>query len=514
MTLNQTQEWQTLQRLAQTAPDMRALFAADSARADKFVVKLDDGFFADFSKQPLDEFILEALLKLAERQELPKWREAMFRGEAINQSEGRSVLHTALRGDEQSGFSVLPEIMAVRRQMASFADKVRSGTWRGATGQPIRTVVSIGIGGSYLGPELVTRALRTFHDGPEVRFIANVDPADAAIALRGLDPATTLFVVASKTFTTQETMANATAARHWLVAKLGDAAVKDHFVAASTNEKEVAAFGIDPANMFPFRDWVGGRYSLWSGIGLPIMLAIGPEQFDQLLAGARDMDNHFRTAPLARNIPVLMALAGIWNRNFLNRPALAVLPYSQDLALLPAHLQQLEMESNGKSVDRDGKPVDYLTCPVVFGQPGTNGQHAFHQQIHQGPEIIPCDFIVPLQPHPADEALAPGQHRLLVANAIAQAAALLQGRETEDGHRRFSGNRPSTMIVMERITPRNVGRLVALYENKVAAQGWVWGVNSFDQFGVELGKELAKTILSGAGSSLDASSRALLALLP
>lgn len=519
MTLAFTPAWINLETLSHRDLDIRDLFARDPDRARALTVALDDGFFVDFSKQAVDAPALAALRDLARQQEVERWRDVMFSGAVANVTERRSVLHPALRGEagdaySVDGISVMPEVLEVRRRKADFAVPVRNGTWTGATGQKIRTVVSIGIGGSALGPELVVRALRAYHDGPEIRFLANVDPADVAMALAGLDPATTLFIVASKTFTTQETMTNAAAARRWLVAALGEGAVRQHFVAASTNRAEVEAFGIDPANMFPFREWVGGRYSLWSSIGLPVMIAIGPERFGELLAGAREMDQHFRTAPLTANLPILMALIGVWNRNFLDRPALAVLPYSQDMALLPAFLQQLEMESNGKQVDRDGVPVSTATCPVVFGQPGTNGQHAFHQQIHQGPEVVPCDFIVALQPHPADDALAPGQHRLLVANALAQAAALLQGRATDDPHRAFTGNRPSTMIVMDRFTPRNLGRLIALYEHKVATQGWLWGINSFDQFGVELGKELAKSLLSGTASSgFDPSTQALFARL-
>ncbi len=518
MTLAFTPAWINLETLAHRDLDIRDQFADNPDRVQALTVALDDGFFVDFSKQSVDGAALAALRDLARQQEVERWRDVMFSGAIANVTERRRVLHPALRADagdvyDVDGASVVPEVLAVRKAMADFATRVRTGVWTGATGQPIRTVVSIGIGGSALGPELVVRALRSCHDGPAVRFLANVDPADVAMALAGLDPATTLFVVASKTFTTQETMTNAAAARRWLVAALGEGAVNRHFVAASTNREAVAAFGIDPVNMFPFREWVGGRYSLWSSIGLPIVLAIGAERFNELLAGGRDMDVHFRTAPLAANLPILMALIGVWNRNFLKRPALAVLPYSQDMLLLPSFLQQLEMESNGKQVDREGQPVTTATCPVVFGQPGTNGQHAFHQQLHQGPEVVPCDFIVPLQPNPADDALAPGQHRLLVANALAQAAALLQGRQTDDPHRTFTGNRPSTMIVMDRLTPRNLGRLIALYEHKVAAQGWIWGVNSFDQFGVELGKELAKSLLEGAPSGFDPSTMALFARL-
>ena len=510
--------WKALAAMARSMPDLRTLFEENPNRATRWTFALDGSFRIDFSKQFLSDDVLAVLMGLAHQQEVERWRDAMFAGEIINRSEGRAVAHVALRAnaDERviiDGENVIAEIYAIRARMDAFADDVRDGKWLGATGKTITTIVHIGIGGSHLGPELVVKALRPYHDGPAVKFVANVDPADLSACLKGLDPAQTLFVVASKTFTTQETMVNAGAARAWLVAALGEAAVARHFVAASTNEKAVSEFGIAPENMFPFRDWVGGRYSLWSAIGLPILLAIGPRRFEELLSGARDMDTHFRQTHLNHNLPVLMALVGVWNRNFMSHGALAVLPYAQDLLLLPSFLQQLEMESNGKSVDRTGEPIHHMTCPVVFGQPGTNGQHAFYEQLHQGPEAVPCDFIVPLTAHDADEKLAPGQQRLLAANAFAQGAALLKGRDTADGHRRIPGNRPSTTILMDRLTPRNLGRLLALYEHKVAVQGWLWGINSFDQFGVELGKELAKSLLSGRVDAFDSSTQALFAAL-
>ena len=509
--------WKALAALARSVPDLKTL-AGEPDRATRWTFALDDGFALDLSKQPLTSDILAVLMGLVRQQEVERWRNAMFAGEIINRSENRAAAHIALRAHADEKImvgteNVVPEVFAIRGRMDEFAEAVRGGAWTGATGKKIETVVHIGIGGSHLGPELAVKALRPYHDGPAVRFVANVDPADLSAALHGLDPATTLFIIASKTFTTQETLANARAARAWVVAALGEAAVAKHFVAASTNEAEVKAFGIDVANMFPFRDWVGGRYSLWSAIGLPILLAVGPRCFDEFLGGARDMDEHFRRTPMNQNLPVLLALAGLWNRNFMSRACLAVLPYAQDLALLPAYLQQLEMESNGKSVNRTGEAINHMTCPVVFGQPGTNGQHAFYQQLHQGPETIPCDFIAVLKAHEADEALAPGQQKLLAANAFAQGAALLQGRESADWHRRCAGNRPSTTIVMEKLTPANLGRLLALYEHKVAVQGWLWGVNSFDQFGVELGKELAKNLLAGKTSGFDSSTQALMARL-
>jgi glucose-6-phosphate isomerase len=518
MSLTSSPAWRALMAMTRTQLDTRVLFGADPRRVGRYTLSLDERFVVDYSKQQITEESMALLASLARQQEVEKRRNAMFAGEAVNSSEKRAVLHIALRAADDAsckvgGSDVMPEVLRVRKKLYAFADAVRTGTWTGATGQPIKTVLHIGIGGSHLGPEMVVKALRPYHDGPAVRFVANVDPADLAANLAGLDPATTLVVVASKTFTTQETMANARAARAWLVAKLGDAAVAKHFVAASTNVGEVKNFGIDGNNMFPFSDWVGGRYSLWSSIGLPIILAIGPTRFDELLAGARSMDEHFRTADLHHNIPILLGLIDVWNRNFLRRPSLAILPYSQDLRELPAYLQQLMMESNGKSVDRDGVPADLLTCPVVFGQPGTNGQHAFHQQLHQGPEIIPADFIVALSPAEADEALAPGQHRLLVLNAFAQAAALLAGCSNDDPHRVMSGNRPSTTILLDRLSPFSLGRLLALYEHRVAVAGWLWNINSFDQFGVELGKDIANRLLLGETGDFDASTRALMGRL-
>lgn len=510
--------WQALSNKAQNVSSLQELFTNDTSRAKNFTFALDDDFFIDFSKQPVDSAILDQLIHLAQQQDVQKWRDAMFAGDAINFTENRAVLHVALRGQRDDDYSVqgkpvMPDVLAIRERMVDFATRVREGHWRGATGKTIKTVINIGIGGSALGPELIVRSLRAFHDGPDVRFLNNIDPADLSHALDQLDPETTLFIIASKTFTTQETITNAKVARRWLIAALGKEAVGQHFVAASTNQAEVESFGIKSQNMFPYWDWVGGRFSVWASVGLSVMLAVGPKNFLAFLDGARDMDVHFRTAPLAQNLPVLMALCGIWNRNFLNRSSLAILPYSEDLQRLPLFLQQLEMESNGKSINREGQEVTYPTCPVVFGQPGTNGQHAFHQQLHQGPEVVPCDLIIALTAHPQDEELAPGQHRQLVANALAQAAALMSGRQHDQPERSFPGNRPSTMIVMEALTPRNLGRLVALYEHKVAVQGWVWEVNSFDQFGVELGKELATALLNGTATRFDSSTLALFSRL-
>ena len=485
---------------ADKLPTLQELFASDPSRVKRFTKSLDESFVIDFSKQPLTDEIFTQLMEFARESKVEEWRDRMFKGEQINVTEGRAVWHVSLRDP-----NCLTETKQALEKMLAYARKIRA--------RDITHVVHIGIGGSHLGPEMAVKALRPFHSGPAIRFVANVDPADMSAALTGLDPKKTLFIVASKTFTTQETMANARTARTWLVNALGENAVQDHFAAASTNTLEVTNFGIDPANMFPFREWVGGRYSLWSSIGLPILLAVGEENFKALLSGAHEMDVHFKSAPIENNLPVLMAMTGILNRNFLHRSSLAILPYAQDLSLLVSFLQQLEMESNGKRVTREGEEIDWDTCPVIFGQPGSNGQHAFHQQLHQGPDIIPCDFIVPLKGNANDEQAAPGQHRLLVLNAFAQAAALMMGRKGKDAHRDFPGNRPSSTILIDALTPRSLGRLLALYEHKVAVQGWVWQINSFDQFGVELGKEMAKALEAGQMDGFDASTQALFARL-
>jgi glucose-6-phosphate isomerase len=432
----------------------------------------------------------------------------MFAGEKINVTEQRAVLHVALRTPRDrrivvDGRDVVPDVHAVLDRMAAFATAVRTGAWTGFTGRPVRNVVNIGIGGSDLGPVMAYEALRPWSDRRlTMRFVSNVDGADFAEATRDLDPAETLFVVSSKTFTTQETLVNARAARDWSVRGLGDArAVARHFVAVSTNAAEVARFGIDPANMFEFWDWVGGRYSYDSAIGLSLMIAIGPEHFRAMLAGFHEMDEHFRTAPFERNMPVLLGLLGIWYVNFFGAESHAVLPYSHYLARLPSYLQQLDMESNGKSVDRDGRRVAYQTGPVIWGTPGTNGQHAYYQLLHQGTRLVPCDFIgFARMPTPLRR-----QHDLLTANLIAQAEALAFGKTAAEvaaegvpaaqaPHRTFEGNRPSNMILASELTPAALGRLVALYEHKVFVQGTIWRVNSFDQWGVELGKALAGRI--------------------
>ena len=504
-------EWQAVARLARSmdATHLRELFSADPDRAERFSLEAC-GLLADFSKQRVNVDVTAALLRLAEACGLRRRIDAMFAGERINVTEHRAVLHVALRAPRGEkilldGRDVVPDVHAVLDRMRLFCDAVRSAAWKGHTGRPIRAIVNVGIGGSDLGPVMAYRALRHYSDrGLAFRFVSNVDGVDFAEAVRDLDPAETLFVVASKTFTTQETMANARTAREWLVSRLGsDEAVARHFVAVSTNAAEVAAFGIDTANMFGFWDWVGGRYSMDSAIGLSTMLAIGPERFGEMLDGFHAMDVHFRTAPLERNLPAMHGLLAVWNATFLGADSIAVLPYDQYLDRFPAYLQQLTMESNGKRVTLDGRVIDdYRTCPVFWGEPGTNGQHSFYQLIHQGTRLIPCDFLgfahslEPLGRH----------HDLLMSNVFAQAEALAFGKTADEvraegvpgelvPHKTFPGNRPSTTILAERLTPRVLGSLVALYEHSVFAQGTIWDVNPFDQWGVELGKALANRIV-------------------
>ncbi|RMD79418.1 MAG: glucose-6-phosphate isomerase [Gammaproteobacteria bacterium] len=494
---------------------LRGLFARDPGRFQ--ALSLEEGaLFLDYSKHRVTAETLGLLFQLAREARVEERREAMFAGQRINTTEGRAVLHVALRNRSRrpilvDGRDVMPEVEAVLARMRRFTEALRSGSWRGWTGRPITDVVNIGIGGSDLGPAMATQALRPYHDGPRCHFVSNVDGSHLHDTLAGLDPETTLFIVASKTFTTQETLTNARSARRWLLERAGDeAAVARHFVAVSTNAEAVRVFGIDTEHMFEFWDWVGGRYSMWSAIGLPIAVAVGMDRFEELLAGAHAMDEHFRTAPLERNLPVILGLLGIWYTDFFGAATHAVLPYDQHLQRLPAYLQQLEMESNGKRVTLEGEPVGYPTCPVVWGEPGTNGQHAFYQLLHQGTQLVPADFILPLQPHhPLAE-----HHRILVANCLAQTEALMKGRTEEEAraelraqglpepeverlvpHRVFPGNRPSSTILLERLTPFALGQLVALYEHKVFVQGTIWGINSFDQWGVELGKQLAKAIL-------------------
>jgi glucose-6-phosphate isomerase len=487
---------------------LRTLFAGDARRGERLAVEAV-GLYLDYSKHRIDDETVRLLLALAEESGLRERIDAMFRGEKINLTENRAVLHVALRAPrEQSivvdGENVVPGVHAVLDRMAAFADRVRSGAWKGHTGKRIRNIINVGIGGSDLGPVMAYEALRHYSDrGLTLRFVSNVDGTDFAEATHDLDPAETLFIVSSKTFTTLETMTNATTARQWALAALrDDKAVAKHFVAVSTNAAEVAKFGIDTANMFGFWDWVGGRYSMDSAIGLSTMLAVGPDGFRAMLAGFHAMDEHFRTAPFEKNLPVLMGLLSVWYADFFGAETVAVLPYDQYLKRFPAYLQQLTMESNGKHVTLDGAPVEAPTGPIFWGEPGTNGQHSFYQLIHQGTRLIPCDFIA------FCETLNPlGRHHdLLMANVFAQTEALAFGKTPEQvkaegtpdwlvPHRTFEGNRPTSTIVADRLIPETLGKLVALYEHSVFTQGTIWSIDSFDQWGVELGKVLAQRIV-------------------
>ena len=488
---------------------LRTLFAEDPGRGERLSVEAL-GLYLDYSKHRVTDETLRLLGALVEQSELRSRIDAMFRGDRINVTEDRSVLHVALRAPRDAsivvdGVDVVADVHEVLDEMAAFTDRVRSGDWTGHTGRPIRNVVNIGIGGSDLGPVMAYEALRSYTDRElTVRFVSNVDGTDFAEATRDLDPAETLFIIASKTFTTLETMTNAQTARAWTLAALGDEeAIARHFVAVSTNASEVAAFGIDTANMFGFWDWVGGRYSMASAIGLSTMLAIGPERYHEMLAGMHAMDEHFRTAPFDQNLPVLMASLAVWYVNFFDAHSIAVLPYEQYLKRFPAYLQQLTMESNGKRVTLDGTPItDYPTGPIYWGEPGTNGQHSFYQLIHQGTKLIPCDFIGFADPlNPLGD-----HHDILMSNVFAQAEALAFGKSADEvaaegtpewlvPHRTFEGNRPSTVILAERLTPNTLGKLVALYEHSVFTQGVIWNLDSFDQWGVELGKVLATRIV-------------------
>ncbi len=497
------------------ATDIRAAFAADPGRFGKFSVSFDD-LIMDYSKTAVNGEILALFETLAEAAGVAKKRDEMFSGVAINFTEDRAVLHTALRNRSNTrvmvdGRDVMPDVNAVLAAMGKFSDGIRSGSLKGATGKAITDVVNIGIGGSDLGPVMATLALAPFHDGPRAHFVSNVDGAHIADTLKHLEAETTLFIVASKTFTTIETMTNAATARKFIADKLGDDAVKHHFCAVSTALDKVAAFGIDQDRVFGFWDWVGGRYSIWSAIGLPLMLAVGPENFGKFLDGAHAMDTHFRTAPTAKNLPMLLGLIGFYHRNVLDYPTRAILPYDQRLLRFPAYLQQLDMESNGKGVTIDGTPVEGNSGPVVWGEPGTNGQHAFYQLIHQGTSVIPTEFMI------AKTGFEPElrhQHDLLIANCLAQSAALMKGRTLDEAkaqlakagmdeakashiapHRVFTGNRPSITFVYDKLTPFALGRLIALYEHRVFVEGVLFRINSFDQWGVELGKELATGLL-------------------
>jgi len=516
--LTQLSAWRALGDHYRTMAEvhMRDLFTQDPGRFERFSLRFGEILF-DYSKNRITQKTVSLLLELAEEAGLAEAIAAMFSGRKINTTENRAVLHVALRNRSNrpifvDGQDVMPAVNRVLAQMRRFSEAVRSGVWRGYSGERVTDVVNIGIGGSDLGPKMVTCAL-TPYVTPEMRFhfVSNVDGTDIAETLKRVRPETTLFLIASKTFTTQETMANAQTARAWLLAAAGDeTAVARHFVALSTNRQRVIEFGIDPDNMFEFWDWVGGRYSLWSAIGLSIVLAIGMEQFEVLLSGAHAVDEHFRAAPFSENIPVIMALLGIWYNNFFAAQSHAILPYDQYLAHFPAYFQQGDMESNGKSVTKAGEWVDYTTGPVVWGQPGTNGQHAFYQLIHQGTKLVPCDFLAPAQTHnPVGD-----HHRLLLSNFFAQTEALMRGKtaaevradlqaqgvsgeelETLVPAKTFSGNRPTNSLLFPLVTPHTLGSLIALYEHKIFVQGVIWDINSFDQMGVELGKQLATAIL-------------------
>lgn len=532
-----TQAWQRLASFSETKKNqqIKTLFS-DPSRFDKFSIKWED-VLVDFSKNRLDDETRQALLDLAVELDLKSAIEAMFRGEKINGTEGRAVLHTALRNRSNKpvfadGKDVMPDVNAVLVQMKAFADQVSQGDWLGYTGKPIKSLVNIGIGGSDLGPVMVTEALKPYQNpNLEVFFVSNVDGTHMAETLKRVDPETTLFFIASKTFTTQETMTNAHTARSWFLEKAKDgAAVAKHFVALSTNAKAVAEFGIDTKNMFAFWDWVGGRYSLWSAIGLPIACAIGFDNFEALLTGAHAMDLHFRHEPFENNIPVVLALIGIWNCNFLGATSEAILPYDQYLHRFAAYFQQGNMESNGKYISRTGEKVNYTTGPIIWGEPGTNGQHAFYQLIHQGTHLIPCDFIAPAISHnPVGD-----HHVKLLSNFFAQTEALMNGKSLDEvkaemakagksaseidqiaPHRVFEGNRPTNSILIKQITPYTLGALIAMYEHKIFVQGVLWNIYSFDQWGVELGKVLANAILpelkdASPVSSHDASTNGLI----
>ena len=495
---------------------MRDLFAADPQRFDTFSLQFGD-MLLDYSKNRITGETMRLLCDLAMQADLPGWIERMFTGSKINTTEGRAVLHIALRNRTNrsiwvDGIDIMPQINKVLDRMQAFSIAVRQGTWTGYTGKAFTDVVNIGIGGSDLGPVMVTEALKSYvQEGLHVRFVSNIDGTHLAETLKRCRPETTLFLVASKTFTTQETMTNARTAKDWFLRQAGnDAHVAKHFVALSTNAEAVREFGIDPANMFPFWGWVGGRYSLWSAIGLSIAIAIGFDNFSGLLDGAHDMDEHFRTAPLEANLPVTLALLGIWYNNFFGAQTHAILPYDQYMHRFPAYFQQGDMESNGKSVQRDGAPVDHSTGPVVWGESGTNGQHAFYQLMHQGTRLIPCDFIAPVKSHNA----VGDHHTILLSNFFAQTEALMKGKTAEEvrtdlaesgvsesamadlvPHRVLPGNKPTNSILVPQITPRILGQLIALYEHKTFTQGIIWNINSFDQWGVELGKQLASAIL-------------------
>jgi glucose-6-phosphate isomerase len=540
--LTQYPVWHTLCQHQQTvAPlHMRDLFAQDQQRFEHFSLKFDD-LLLDYSKHRITKETLPLLFQLAREANIEGWRERMFNGEKINITENRAVLHTALRNRSNQpvmldGRNVMEDVNRVLAQMRDFSERVRNGQWLGYTGKRITDIVNIGIGGSDLGPVMVCDALKPYASKDiRAHFVSNIDGAHLMRALEQCNPETTLFIVASKTFTTQETMTNAQSARAWFLATAKEQAhVSKHFVALSTNAKAVKEFGIDTANMFEFWDWVGGRYSLWSAIGLSIAIYIGMDNFEELLAGGHDMDQHFRTAPLEKNMPVIMALIGVWYNNFFHVDSHAILPYDQGMARFPAYLQQADMESNGKFITREGKRVHYKTGSVIWGEAGTNGQHAFYQLIHQGTQIVPCDFLMPVHSHYKIGDNGHAHHKILLANFLAQTQALMLGKTTDQAraeleaqgmsgealeallpHKTFEGNRPTTSILFDQLTPRTLGKLIALYEHKIFVQGIIWDINSYDQWGVEYGKQIAQQILpqltsDGAVTDFDSSTNGLI----
>ena len=534
-------EWQDLKKHFDDIKNvqMRNLFKDDEQRFEKFHLALDD-FLFDFSKNRINDKTLDLLNKLAIKADVEGWRAKQFSGKKINTTEDRAVLHTALRSQDNDpvivdGIDVKPVVKKVLKQVESFSNSINDGSWKGFTGKKINTVVNIGIGGSDLGPAMICKALQPFSQKDlHIHFVSNVDGADLTLTLEQCDPETTLFIVASKTFTTQETMTNAFSARHWFLnhAKNNDA-ISQHFVAVSTNTEKVKEFGINEENMFIFWDWVGGRYSLWSSIGLSISIYLGFENFKELQTGAYVMDQHFLHTPIEKNMPIQMALIGIWYNNFFKFNTQAILPYDQGLSLLPSYLQQADMESNGKFIDRDGNRVCLETGPVIWGESGTNGQHAFYQLIHQGTQFVPCDFIMPIKSHynPGDKRNL--HHKILMSNLLAQSQSLMMGKTIDEArselinsglsdqeissllpHRSFEGNRPSNTILFEKLSPKNLGKLIALYEHKIFVQGIIWNINSFDQWGVEYGKQIARLVLpkiqGEATSCFDASTNNLI----
>ncbi|MEY3106484.1 MAG: glucosephosphate isomerase, partial [Pseudomonadota bacterium] len=520
--INQSPIWQSLNQHKKDIESisLREMFKSDPDRFNQFHIQFND-LLLDYSKHRITQETINLLIKLAEEADVEGWRNRMFSGEKINSTEHRAVLHTALRyqGMEaiiSEGEDVMPKVRHVLKKMARFTEGVRSGQWKGYSGKTITSIINIGIGGSDLGPAMVCQALKPYGSKTITPFfVSNVDGADLAQALEKCDPETTLFIVASKTFTTQETMTNAFSARTWFLNKASDSThIKKHFVALSTNKHAVSTFGIDPENMFEFWDWVGGRYSLWSAIGLSIALYIGMDQFEELLKGGFEMDEHFKTAPIERNIPMIMGLLGIWYINFFHYSTHAILAYDQGLSKLAPYLQQADMESNGKFINRDGEHIDFHTGPVIWGEVGTNGQHAFYQLLHQGTEIVPTDFIMPIQSHYKMGKNGNEHHKILLSNFVAQTQSLMmgktydearieiekQGYEDEDiesfiPQKTFEGNRPSSSILFQKLTPKTLGQLIAMYEHKIFTQGIIWGINSFDQWGVEYGKQIAKKVL-------------------